>query len=70
MLGFVIDKKINDNITLVKERINKYKKEICLDKDWQLENNFGSISNLYRTTHKQTICSSQINILHLFLEVS
>ena len=69
MLGFVIDKKVNENITLVKERINKYKKDICLDKNWTIEKDFGSISNLYRTSHRQKSHNSLINILHLFLEI-
>lgn len=70
MLGFVIDQKIDDNITLVKERINKYKQDVCLEKDWTVEKNFGSISNLYRTSHRQQSHNSLINILHLFLEIS
>lgn len=70
MLGFVIDKKMNDNIQLVQERINKYQKEVCLQKNWMIEQNFGSISNLYRTCHKQKLHSSLINLLHLFLKVN
>ena len=70
MLGFVIDKKIDDNITLVKERINKYKQNICLEKDWIVEEDFGSKLNLYRTAHRQKSHNSLINILHLFLEIS
>lgn len=70
MLGFVIDKKINDNITLVKERITKYKQKVCLEKNWTVEQNFGSVSNLYRTCHRQKSHNSLINILHLFLEVN
>lgn len=70
MLGFVIDKKIDDNITLVKDRINKYRKEVCLEKDWIAEKDFGSIENLYRTGHRQKLNNSLINVLHLFLEIS
>ena len=69
MVGFVIDKKVDENIELVKERINEYKTDICLEKDWIVEKNFGSIPNLYRTSHKQKNNSSLINILHLFLEI-
>ena len=70
MLGFVIDKKTDDNITLVKERINKYKQDVCLDKDWTVEKDFGSILNLYHTAHRQKSRNSLINILHLFLEIN
>lgn len=70
MLGFVIDRKTDDNIKLIQERINKYKKEICLERKWTIEKDFGSISNLYRTCHQQKNHNSLINILHLFLEIS
>lgn len=70
MLGFVIDKKIDDNIKLVKERIEKYKQVICLEELWSIEKDFGSISNLYRTSHRQRYNNSLINVLHLFLEIS
>ncbi len=70
MLGFVIDKKINDNIKLVQERIDKYKQDVCLEKHWIVEKDFRSISNLYRTSHRQKHHNSLINILHLFLEIN
>ena len=70
MLGFVIDKKIDDNIKLVKERIDKYKQDICLEKSWEVETNFTSITNLYSTSHRQKSHNSLINILHLFLEIN
>lgn len=69
ILGFIIDRKIDDNIKLVQERIGKYKQDICLENEWSVENNFGSISNLYRTSHRQKYYNSLINILHLFLDV-
>ena len=70
MLGFVIDQKIDDNIKLVKERMDKYRQEISLEELWSIEKDFGSISNLYRTSHRQKSHNSLINILHLFLEIS
>ena len=70
MLGFVIDKKMDKNIELVKERTNKYEKKVCLQKNWTVERDFGSISNLYRTSHRQKSHNSLINILHLFLEIT
>ncbi len=70
MLGFIIDKKPDDNIELVKERINKYKQDVFLEKDWIVEKDFGSILNLYRTAHRQKSHNSLINILHLFLEIN
>lgn len=70
MLGFVIDQKIDDNIKLVKKRINKYKNEVCLEENWTVDKNFSSIPNLYRTCHKQKSHHSLIDILHLFLQIS
>lgn len=69
MLGFVIDKKINENIKLVEERISKYKQDVCLEQDWMIDEDFETISNLYRTCHRQKSHNSLINILHLFLEI-
>lgn len=69
MLGFVIDRKINENIKLVKERISKYKQDVCLEQDWMIDKDFDTISNLYRTCHRQKSHNSLINILHLFLEI-
>lgn len=52
------------------ERIDKYKQKISLEELWSIEKDFGSISNLYRTSHRQKSHNSLINILHLFLEIN
>ena len=54
MLGFVIDKKVNDCVTRICTRINKYSTEINLEENLEKEERFGkhppSLSNLPSTS--------------------
>jgi hypothetical protein len=49
MLGFVIDKKVNDCVTRICKRIHDRSTEINLEEYWEKEERFGKHSHLYRT---------------------
>jgi hypothetical protein len=69
MLGFVIDGKVNDCVTRICTRINKYSTEINLEEHWEKEERFGKHSHLYRTSHRQVDHNNNlITILHLFVD--
>ncbi|MBD2387492.1 hypothetical protein [Cylindrospermum sp. FACHB-282] len=69
MLGFVIDGTVQDCIDLIRDRLNKYKTEICLKEDWTNEKSFGAKQDMYRTRHLQN-GHNIMSILHLFLVVN
>ena len=69
MLGFVIDKKVNDCVTRICKRIYDRSTEINLEEYWEKEERFGKHSHLYRTCHRQVDHNNNlITILHLFVD--
>ena len=71
MLGFVIDEKVNNCVTRICTRINKYSTEINLEENWEKEERFGKHSHLYRTCHRQVDHNNNlITILHLFVDLN
>ncbi len=69
MVSFVIDKKLPNCVSLVQERVRKYRQEICLEGDWSTDHNFGIQDNLYQTIHRQYGQSMLLRLLHLFLVI-
>ncbi|BCL33612.1 hypothetical protein [Nostoc sp. MS1] len=70
MLGFVIDGKVSECISLICARLNKYKNDISLKEDWSDEPSFSTKQNIYRTRHVQDGQNDLMTILHLFLVIN
>jgi hypothetical protein len=69
MLGFVIDRQINECIDRIKGRLKDRRNKTCLEEDWKEETDFGKHPHLYRTHHRQPDHdNNQITLLHLFVE--
>lgn len=69
MLGFVIDGKTTECISLISEQLNKKQTETQQIESWAIEQNFLTKQKLYRTRHNQTGIQSSITLLHLFLSI-
>ncbi|HUU22236.1 MAG TPA: hypothetical protein VM389_06835 [Phycisphaerae bacterium] len=70
MVGFVIDGRTQDSVSLVSGELRQRRKETLWEGACVREERFGAFDHLYRTVHRQAQCSSRISLLHLFLRLN
>lgn len=69
IVGFVIDGDGNGYVKLIHDYLTQKCQETCMEEDWAVDTSFGSISDLYGTSHRQYSRSFLFRLLHLFLTI-
>lgn len=70
MAAFVMDGKITGAVENLKNAMDKRQEETSQQTAWQKTDDFGNISNLFITTHKQEPHGTSIILLHLLLALN